>query len=241
MTDRSKSTANPQSRIPQIAARLSERYGDPRLHNKNDALDELVFIILSAKTTERSYLRTYDALHSRFPDWFDILDAPPVEVGALLASGGLATKKERQIRAVLQRLRDLGVSDLAGRLGRLDDKAAEKFLEELPGIGRKSARCILMYSFGREVFPVDTHVARVLSRLGVFQRRRLTDAVQDRIQSLVSPEFRSSLHVSLVAHGRAICKPFNPDCASCCIRDLCKYPPRAGRRALRLRILLQRT
>lgn len=206
-----------------VARRLSARYGDPRLGNKSQALDELVFILLSAKTAEPSYLRTYAGLHAAFPNWFAILDVPRDRVRAVLRPGGLAKKKERQLRSVLQRLRNDGIVDLGAHLALMGDGAAEQFLESLPGLGRKSSRCILMYACGREVLPVDTHVARVFSRLGWFPRRRLTDAVQDSIQRIVPKGLRYGLHVNVVAHGRATCLARAPRCESCTIRRWCAY------------------
>ena len=209
-----------------ISDRLSEEYGDPRLGNKEDPLDELVFIILSAKTAERSYLRTYDALKKAFPIWFDILDAPDGAVASAIALGGLANKKETQIRALLSAIRDHPGPNGLSLLADLDNAEAEVFLTSLPGVGLKTARCVLMYSLGRGVFPVDTHVRRVLSRLGVISHERLTDGVQNSIQRTVPTDSRYKLHVNLVAHGRAVCTAQNPRCGSCILNDVCEYPLR---------------
>jgi endonuclease III len=215
------------ARVRQVALRLSKRYGNPRLHNKDDPLDELVFIVLSAKTTERSYLKTYAALRTACPDWLDVLSTPPMQVRRLIKGGGLSAKKERQLRAILRQLRRGGAIDLATFLRKLDDGAAERFLEGLPGIGRKSAKCILMYSMDRKLFPVDTHVARIFDRLGWVPRRRLTDSVQDAIEQLVPPSLRYDLHVNMVAHGRTTCTTLSPRCASCAVRELCDYYAKA--------------
>lgn len=209
--------------LQEVSRRLSREYGDPRLNNKDDPLDELIFIILSAKTTESSYLRTYNALECAFPGWFGILSARPSRVRELIASGGLSTKKERQIRALLRKVDALRIRDLKEYLSESNDEAAEGFLETLPGVGTKSARCVLMYSLERRVFPIDTHVSRVLSRLGVYRSRRLTGPVQDRIQAMIPPEVRYPLHVNLVAHGRAVCTSANPGCRSCLLIDLCRF------------------
>lgn len=217
--------------VRRVATLLRRRYGRPRLQNKGNPLDELVFILLSAKTAEQSYVRTYKALRAAFPDWFGILAAPPRKVRGLIASGGLSVKKERQLRAILRMLHRGGTTDLERFLRQLDDHTAERFLEQLPGIGRKSAKCVLMYSMGRRVLPVDTHVARVFDRLGWYPRRRLTDRVQAEMERLVPPELRYSLHVDLVVHGRAKCTPRRPNCPSCPVRSLCPFPGAGGGRA----------
>ncbi len=217
-----------EDRLVRISGHLSDEYGDPRLGNKEDPLDELVFIILSAKTAERSYLRTYFALKKAFPTWFDILDAPAGSVASAIGLGGLANKKEAQIRALLAAIRGpTGREDL-NFLQEMTTGDAEGFLTSLPGVGLKTARCVLMYSLGRDVFPVDTHVRRVLSRLGAIPYQRLTEGVQNSIQQIVPPGIRYKLHVNLIAHGRATCTARNPRCGSCILYDVCAYPPRGG-------------
>ena len=205
------------------SARLSRQYGDPRHYNKKDPLDELIFIILSAKTTEASYLRTYDALKNAFDDWFHILDTRRGVVAHIISSGGLSYKKEDQIRALLDDVKGRTGAEGLNLLSKMSTNEAEEFLTSLPGAGLKTARCVLMYSLGREVFPVDTHVRRVLSRLGIIRFERLSDKVQNSIQKRVPSEIRYKLHVNLVAHGRAICRARNPLCNSCVLSDICKY------------------
>jgi endonuclease III len=228
-------------RVSEIAGRLAEQYGSPRLNNKDDPLDELIFILLSAKTAERSYVQTYDALHASFPDWFGILGSPIGVVRHKIARGGLATKKERQLRSLLQQLQQVGATDLRAFLEPLKSQVAEQFLESLPGIGRKSAKCVLMYSMDREVFPVDTHVARAFDRLGWFRRRRLTDSVLDKMERLVPPGLRYGLHVNLVAHGRLTCTAWRPNCPSCPVQSLCPFPRSSSRRAASARNRPRRT
>ncbi len=203
--------------------RLKLAYRSPRHHNKEDPLDELVFILLSAKTTERSYLRTYDALRRRFADWFAVLDSPIGTVAATIREGGLSVKKERQLRSLLTEIESgIGKEGFA-KIHNHSTPDAARLLANLPGVGLKSARCVLMYSLGRKVFPVDTHCRRVMARLGVIRFERLTDSVQDRIQELVPPSIRYDLHVNLVAHGRAICTSRKPRCAECVLKSRCEY------------------
>jgi endonuclease III len=212
-----------RSSLAQVSHILEKTYGNPRHHNKDNPLDELVFILLSAKTTERSYLRTYEALHSRFPNWFAALDEPPGAIARVIVGGGLSKKKEEQLRKLLHQLRDVHRGKGLSILRRMSTPKAEDFLTSLPGVGLKSARCVLMYSLGRTVFPVDTHCRRVLHRLGLIEFRRLTDRVQNEIQVAVPSSLRYRLHVNLVAHGRARCTPQRPKCSDCPIRAWCRY------------------
>lgn len=204
-----------------MAEILSKTYGDPRLGNKEDPLDELIYIILSAKTAESSFSRTYAALHSRFPDWFRILRVRRGMIARIIRGGGLSKKKEAQIRGVLRELARGDEMNLRAILDPMKDVSAERFLTDLPGVGLKTARCVLMYSLRRQVFPVDAHTNRVLSRLGFARGRRLTDSEQNLIQSRVPPELRYSLHVNLVAHGRTVCVAQSPKCIECKVEALC--------------------
>jgi endonuclease III len=204
-----------------VTSILQSTYGSPRLGNPRDSLDDLIFIILSARTSESSYVNTFAALRRRYPDWFDLLGAKRSEVSDIVARGGLGKKKAAQLRGLLFELNRLGIRDLGKHLERLSIRQSEEFLTTLPGVGKKTARCVLMYTANRQVFPVDTHVRRVLARLGFINPLRLTDHVQDEIQSIIPKRSRHSLHVALIAHGRAICRAGAPACSICPIIVLC--------------------
>lgn len=206
------------------ASRLLRRqYRSPRHHNKRDPLDELVFILLSGKTKERSYLRTYDALRQRFADWFDILGSPIGTVASTIHEGGLSVKKERQLRALLAEIDTTIGRETFTKIRNVSTPEATRILAGLPGVGLKSARCVLMYSLQREVFPVDTHCRRVMARLGIIRFERLTDSVQDKIQEIVPRSIRYDLHVNLVAHGRTVCTARTPRCSACVLNSRCAY------------------
>jgi endonuclease III len=210
-------------KIKQLSVLLRKIYKNPHHYNKDDPLDELIFILLSSKTGEGNYLATYDSLKKKFPHWEEILNSPSNVVIKSIALGGLSKKKEKWIRETLREIKRKNGSANLSFLYRMKTKDAEKYLTSLPGIGLKSARCILMYSLDRKVFPVDSHCRRILSRLGIIEFKRLTNEVQDDIQQVVPSEIRFSLHVNLVAHGRFICRAINPLCSECNVRRLCKY------------------
>ena len=113
-------------------------------------------------------------------------------------------------RATLQPLRHMTTVD------------AHVFLVALPGVGDKVAKCVLMYSLGREVLPVDAHVHRVCARLG-FKVKKRPDTSQEMIETAVPAPLRYGLHVNAVAHGRAVCRPKNPRCAECCVSEWCAF------------------
>jgi endonuclease III len=204
------------SYLRQVAHILAALYGTPDLGNKPDPTDELVYIILARHTREGAYQQAYDRLRQRFPTWDDLLDAPRRKVEALVYSSGLSSKKTTALRAALARLRQRFGSCNLESARAWSDRELEEFLCSLPEIQRKSAYCITMYSFGRQVFPADTDVGRVLSRLGPYRELGLTLEGQDHKQrqrvlvDLIPPNLRYGLHVNLVQHGRTVCRSLRP-------------------------------
>ena len=153
------------------------------LNNKSDPLDELVFIILSQMTTGPSYERVYDRLKSAMPDWQLLTETPIADLSSLIADAGLSGQRASRLKLIATRLtQDFGEVSLA-TLVDYDDKTAQRYLTSLPGVGVKTAKCVMMYSLGRQVLPVDTHTARIATRLGLVSPR--THAVIDRELSLV--------------------------------------------------------
>jgi endonuclease III len=215
--------------VKPIAAALSQRYCDYAHGNKLNPLSELLFIICSLQTNEALYLSTYASLRSRFPSMRLLAEASETEIADTIARGGLARQKARAIRLILSRLiDDFGAPTLAP-LRAMSDSDCEEYLTSLPGVGRKTARCVMMYSFKRRVFPVDSNCWRIANRLAWVRPSRPDESCSsrdmDRVQNGIDPSIRHALHVNLVSHGRSICLPVAPKCEDCCIRRFC---PRVG-------------
>ncbi len=217
---------------------LRERYGDSRHGNKLNPLHELLYIICSVQTQESNYVRTYRALRRRFPTAAELAHASVRQIEKPLVSGGLYRNKARMIRqicdAIIGRFGKLTLAPLRG----MSSAACEQLLTSLPGVGKKVARCVMMYSLGRDVFPVDTHCWRICRRLGWVRR---TDAHvwcsgrdMDRLQEKIPPELRRSLHVNMVSLGRDACRFSAPMCWRCPVSACCaKGDDSGGRQAHR--------
>jgi endonuclease-3 len=138
----------------------------------------------------------------------------------------LGVRKSTQLIKIIQ--------IIEGRFGELSLKAlrqwgqqeVEEFLTSLPGIGKKSARCIMMYSLGMKVFPVDTNVFRIMKRWNWWEMSGPIRKYEDVLQRIVPEELRYSLHVNMVAHGRTICTRGRPNCEGCSIKVYCRYDGR---------------
>lgn len=221
---------DPQRRI-ELRARarrattlLAREYGSPNHNNKNDPLDELVFIILSQMTTFQSFERVYARLKASVPRWDDLLLIPLRTLKRTIKDAGLSNQKAPRLKAIFARLkRDFGSVSLEP-LRAMSDLQAEEYLVSLPGVQRKTAKCVLMYSLGREVLPVDTHVLRVARRLGLTTAASICDAAHASLEDVISPRFRYDFHVNAISHGRTICLAKVPRCGSCILNRICPYP-----------------
>jgi len=219
-----KSSAVKGGRLRAIEARLGREYGQPDHHNPTDPLDDLVFVILSRMTQEVKYTRTYADLRRDLPTWEQVMDAPPDELIDLLRDAGLAGTKARHLQAILEEIEVREGRLSLDRLRGLEDEEVEGYLTSLPGVARKTARCVMLYALGRDVCPVDAHVWRVMGRLGFAPCGPWSERGAKRLEDRIPRALRRSLHVTLVAHGRAVCRARGPRCEACCLRDLCPSP-----------------
>lgn len=215
--------------------RLVELYGVPEPWPAAPPLDEVVITILSQNTTDTNRDRAWERLRGRFADWEAVVEAPLQEVEAALEPGGLQRVKARRIRETLELVKERhGTYDLT-HLTQVSPQEARRQLQSIKGLGAKSVNCILLFSLGIPAFPVDTHVFRVLARIGVHRCRDLTRA-NHQLQEAIAPEAAFPLHVNLIRHGREVCHARRPDCAACGVADLCAWPDKtdaAGARAPR--------
>jgi endonuclease-3 len=205
-----------------VHERLRERFGTPRPESRMAPLDEVVFTILSQNTTDTNRDRAWASLWKRFETWEQIAAAPADEVAAAIEIGGLHQVKARRIQELLARIeKERGELSL-DHLEHLDQEDAAAELAAFKGIGAKSVNCILLFSLGLPAFPVDTHVHRILRRLGILETGDLSRANRD-IQEHVPDEIAYPLHMNLIRYGREVCHARRPKCGSCNLEDLCVY------------------
>jgi DNA (cytosine-5)-methyltransferase 1 len=209
--------------VREIEEILRGFHGRPTHGNKQAVADEIVYIMLSRRTRERSYTRAYDRLRERFPSWDQATAMPENDFLEAVRDAGLANRRAGAIRANLQALSGTFGSADSVALSRWTDRRMFRYLASLREFGPKSALCVMMYSLGRPVFPVDTHVLRVLRRLGFVPAGLDHKAAQRALARRFPPSLRHSLHVTLVAHGRAICLPARPRCGKCPLQRFCGF------------------
>ena len=211
-------------RMRRIRDRLRREYGRPVLHAHHAPIDELILTVLSQNTNDRNRDVAYGRLRERLPSWPAVRDAAVPEIEDAIRPGGLAPTKAVRIKRILEAIGDDDLQWLAD--APLEE--ARDYLCELPGVGRKTAACVLLFSFGRPEVPVDTHVYRVASRLGLLRPRASFDEAHDEMLRLVDPDDAYKVHVLLIRHGRRTCISRTPRCAECPLRRMCPE----GRRRL---------
>ena len=214
-----------------VLDRLGDRYEHPEWAGPRlDAVSELVLTILSQNTADTNSFRAFSALRARYASWDDVRDAPTDELVEVIRPGGLAPTKARRIQHVLAEVRDAtgGTWDLTF-LGEWPLTEARAWLTALPGIGRKTAAIVLLFGFGRPVLPVDTHVHRVATRLGMLPPRAPLERAHDLLEEMLRPEEMYPFHVELIRHGRDTCRAPRPICGLCPLTDACAYFTLAAR------------
>lgn len=218
-------TERAPQKLRKLDSVLDRAYGAPAadLDNKPDPFDEAVYIILSFQTDVARAKYVWAELRSAFPTWDDLYEAPMQTVARVLRSGGLHEQKARTIKRLLSAIKERTGGLSLDCLREMDDAEAERFLTRLPGLSWKGARCVLLYSLDRAVFPVDGNTFRILQRVGVlppdavYRRRSLHDA----LQLAVAAKRRKRFHVNLVVHGQRTCLTLRPRCEECAARSIC--------------------
>ncbi|MGH9901233.1 MAG: endonuclease III domain-containing protein [Pyrinomonadaceae bacterium] len=209
--------------IRYIVQNLERVYGVPENRRPSDPLDMLVKIILSQATSDTNSARTFAALRKRFPSWEAVLRARESTLAGTIRAGGLANQKAAVIRDVLRRIRERhGPLDLSF-LHDLSTAEAARYLSGFRGIGPKTVACTLLFACRKDIFPLDTHIFRVLRRMGLVPQK-CSDARAHEIMNAIVPEGKFySFHVNLIRHGRTLCRPRAPLCERCPVVEYCDY------------------
>jgi endonuclease-3 len=187
-----------------VHRRLLDVYGEPIWEPAYAPLDELVGTILSQHTSDLNSERAFQAVKTAFPTWEDVRDAPVERLIETIRHGGLAVVKAHRIQAVLRALTDADGRIRVPDLRRLPRRRAVEVLTGLPGVGRKTAACVLLFGSHVPAIPVDTHVHRVALRLGLVPPRTSPEATTDALEAALEPRAYYAFHVNLIRLGREI-------------------------------------
>jgi endonuclease III len=217
---RSDWTPPSRRRVLAIRDRLRLLYGRPAAPPHRRPLDELILTVLSQSTNDRNRDVAFLRLRARFPSWSAVRDAPNEEIEEAIRPGGISKVKSQRIQDILRALDDPPSLDhLAGMS--VEDARAE--LTRLPGVGRKTAACVLLFAFGMRDVPVDTHVSRVGTRLGLFRPGAPFEELHDDMLAITPRGQELEFHVNLLRHGRRTCHAQRPQCPECELRRGCPW------------------
>ncbi|MHB9111288.1 MAG: endonuclease III domain-containing protein [Thermoleophilia bacterium] len=209
------------ARLPVIIRYLDQEYFRPRFAPRYPPADELVFTILSQNTTDINAGRALESLKEKYPDWEDATRAPVRSIASAIRMSGISGPKSRYIKetmsAILAKHGNLDMKFLED----MSDREALNYLTQFPGVGIKTAACVLMFALGQPVMPVDTHVFRVCKRLDFLPEDATREEAHWILNAIVPEDDRYSFHINLVLHGRKVCKALRPRCGECLIEGLC--------------------
>jgi endonuclease-3 len=232
-------------------AALRAMYGTPEWQRVYDPTSELILTILSANSADINAEKAFDALCRQWPpsthdhqtdagpvyrsgwggvgiqestaDWAAIADAPLDELINVIRPGGLAPTKAPRIQAVVRKIFEERGDFSLEFLGAMAPQDALAWLTAIPGIGRKTASVVLLFSFGMPLMPVDRHIERVAIRIGLIPPRKTAEQAHDYLQALIPDELVHEAHVNLITHGRRTCHAQRPEHDRCAIAARCRF------------------
>ena len=208
-----------------VLSTLIKEYGAPYWQPRMEAVDELIFTVLTQHTSDSNAQIAYEQMRKSYPTWESVISADTPHLADVIRSGGLANQKAPRIqtilRAILAKRGELNIDFLRSE----NLPTAKSWLQELPGVGPKTAAVVLAFAFGMPAMPVDTHVYRVAKRLGLIDETVTVAKAHDLLEQLIEPRDVYSLHVLLITHGRTMCKALRPRCNVCPLREPCPAQP----------------
>jgi endonuclease III len=219
---------NPRATVRRMVAALERRFGEPAVRRDLDLIGSFILTSLSQHTSDLNAERAYAELIRRFPTWDALAQAPTRQIVAAIRSAGLANQKGPRIRALVRWVHEqFGDYDLSA-LHAMTDREIVETMTQVNGIGIKTVSVVMLFSMGRDVFPVDTHVHRICRRVGVVPDRATVEQTHHRMAALVPRGKSMSLHVNLLRLGRTLCSARRPQCPECPLHKFCAYALAAG-------------
>ena len=215
--------------VEQILNLLVEEYGNRKWRAHQDPISVLIQTILSQNTSDRNSNRAFNSLMDSFSSWEDIAGASIVDIAKSIKDGGLAKVKARYIKQVLNEISYKQGKFELDFLKQLPLDEARDWLRKLPGVGMKTASCVLLFSLEMPALPVDTHVFRIARRLSLIDSITSVEQAHRILESVIPHEAVYTFHVLVIEHGRKVCKAQRPLCFQCILRSICSAYQELGK------------
>ncbi len=207
--------------IEEVIELLEQEYGDLEWQPGEELIDVLIGTILSQNTSDVNSKRAFDSLLSTFSSWEDVVAAPVEEIAQAIKLGGLFRIKAMRIKQILEQIeKEQGYISL-DFLDSMNMSEAKDYLMRLPGVGPKTASCVLLFGLGKPCLPVDTHVFRVAKRLGLIDSKVSIEEAHNLLQGQIPPPKVYQFHLHLIEHGRRVCHARQPRCSECVLKTDC--------------------
>ena len=210
-----------KQRLIDITRLLDDRYGPRRWRSHGRPVDVLIETVLSQNTSDVNSHRAFRALLERYGSLENVAGADVVDIEEIIRPAGLSRIKSVRIKQILEQARRQHSSLDLGFLSAMSLDDARSYLTGLPGVGPKTASCVLVFALGMPAMPVDTHVHRVSRRLGLIEMHVSAEEAQTELEAIVEPGDRYGLHLHLIKHGRTVCRERKPACHQCVLSPLC--------------------
>ena len=207
--------------MERIIELLEREYGKLEWHPDGKPLAGLVRTILSQNTSDTNSRRAFDMLVFTFGSWEAIASAPMEHIACAIRVGGLSKIKAMRIKEILNQIKREQYCISLDFLNSMNASEAKEYLMRLPGVGEKTANCVLLFSLGKPCLPVDTHIFRVAKRLGLIDARTSIKEAHRLLQQQLPPSEVYQFHIHMIEHGRKICHARNPECGRCILSNDC--------------------
>tara|TARA_B100001123_G_C15318384_1_gene1027037 strand:- start:2520 stop:3191 length:672 start_codon:yes stop_codon:yes gene_type:complete len=210
-----------EQRSKDVVELLEFSYGNRSWKPRLAPLDELIFTVLSQNTSDLNTYRSYERLTTKYRSWDQVMNASVEEIEIAIRIGGLSKVKAPRIKNILIEIFSRNGELSIDLINKMDVGESIEWLTSIPGVGRKTASCVLLFSFGLAAFPVDTHVLRVSKRLSLIDENISADKAHNLLERLISPEKYYQTHMDMIEHGRTVCIASKPNCKECVLNTIC--------------------
>ena len=205
-----------------ILKSLKKEYSLKTNRSHGDGISELILTILSQNTADRNSGQAFANLLTQFNSWDQVLHADTRQIKKQIQIGGMSNTKSKTIKKVLNIVKEQNANYDLSFLKKMKRKDALDWLINLPGVGSKTASCVLLFAYGIPFIPVDTHVERIAKRIGLVKNKLNYNKVQNELEFMMKKKDYGLFHLSFIEHGRKICNAKKPICSKCPIDKLCK-------------------